>query len=453
MPFQPIPYSPNRRDTTTMLDLILRRGDIAGQGAARSGMIWGRMANQLGQIGSQAYLGHQENKQQEEMALGDAEVKQAEQAQAAEKRQRFAQALEAPEVWGDDPMEGVRIFSQFLEPDEALQTVKTIQGFKQLAEKPDPAKARAELPGMARVILALPPEKRQGAYSAARGVLIASQLGSEEDFTPQWSEEMVPILEAMAQGLDPQKQPEPELPWDVQLEKATQMSAARARGTASAKSGGGVNPEMMNDMLAQAATGWQDFNGTHMTSDDFSIRSGLTRSQAKTAAGKAGVVLPSKKLTEVTLAAKAELADIEQVISDLEDPDRGPVIKAWIGKYKGNLASFLSEGWMEPLKTLGFAPEVPPEVYAFRANLNSIAAEKRHKIYGAAVTGTETPFARGFIPAMNQSYQAALANVKEMKDTIERGLHARWGTAKQVEAEASGQDEPGSSPDNPIVLE
>ena len=261
MPFQPIPYSPNRRDTTTMLDLILRRGDIAGQGAARSGMIWGRMANQLGQIGSQAYLGHQENKQQEEMALGDAEVKQAEQAQAAEKRQRFAQALEAPEVWGDDPMEGVRIFSQFLEPDEALQTVKTIQGFKQLAEKPDPAKARAELPGMARVILALPPEKRQGAYSAARGVLIASQLGSEEDFTPQWSEEMVPILEAMAQGLDPQKQPEPELPWDVQLEKAGQMSAARAAGTLSAKpkaGEAGLSPAQEAAFIARTTKQWDE---------------------------------------------------------------------------------------------------------------------------------------------------------------------------------------------------
>jgi hypothetical protein len=56
------------RRAATIADLIMRRGDIQAQSALRSGDIWGGAINQLGQIASQTYGAHQEQKAQTEQS-------------------------------------------------------------------------------------------------------------------------------------------------------------------------------------------------------------------------------------------------------------------------------------------------------------------------------------------------------------------------------------------------
>ena len=207
--------------------------------------------------------------------------------------------------------------------------------------------------------------------------------------------------------------------------------------------GGGSGLENLTDADIVAfndstATGWRDFDLTKLTRDNLSTRSGLTRGQGVMLANQNGRVLPDQKSANATLAAKSDLADLDQIESYLGDPE----VTNWIGAYSGRMADFISEGWLDPLEGwLGDKPVVPQKVMDFRSALNRLAAGERHAIYGAAVTGTEVPFARSFIPAMNTGLPALLAATRETRDNLERGLDAMWGVSREeipIEMRPSG---------------
>ena len=171
-----------------MVDLILRRGDIQGRAAMGSGAIWGQT---IANVGSSIGQGlERRNEQKKVNAQEDARLRT---------ETALGEAFERPELW-EDPQLAIKTFAAAGVPvKEAFGYVKSMQDFRGLQETPDPDKARASLPGIARYFLALSPEGRAGAYPALRKTLIASQLGGEQDYPPGWSEEMIPQVEALAQ--------------------------------------------------------------------------------------------------------------------------------------------------------------------------------------------------------------------------------------------------------------
>jgi hypothetical protein len=198
-----------------------------------------------------------------------------------------------------------------------------------------------------------------------------------------------------------------------------------------------LTPEARQEFLNASAKGWRDYDASKLSESNFSTRTGLNRSKAKMLANKYGVVIPDRDTHKITMAAKGELADIEELQNLMADPE----VREWLGAYAGRVTNWAAKGWLAPL---GDVP-VPQKVWTFRSNLNTLAASTRHDIYGAAVTGTEVPFAEGFIPSMTQGINAMQANIQEARDQIERGLDARWGSpggeAAPEEPQATGSAE------------
>jgi hypothetical protein len=168
---------------------------------------------------------------------------------------------------------------------------------------------------------------------------------------------------------------------------------------------------------------WRSFTADHLVRENFGKRSGLRQSDAIMWSNELGIALPPKKVAEQTLAAKEALADINEIQDLMKDKE----VKEWLGAYAGRIVDWTAPGWADPLRGILGKPDIPPDVWKFRAALNRLGAEERHKIFGAAVTQTEIPFARSFIPAMTQSIDALEAAVDEAEDSIVRGLNAIWG--------------------------
>lgn len=205
-----------------------------------------------------------------------------------------------------------------------------------------------------------------------------------------------------------------------------------------------IPPEKRKRFEATTVSDWRDLTANHLHESNFSTRSGITQNEAKMLAQELGKVIPSKPLHAQTLAAKADLADYSQIEELIADPE----VKEWIGAYAGRIVNWESEGWLDPLESFfGDKPIVPTKVADFRAALNRVGAGERHKIYGAAVTATEVPFARAFIPALDTGLDTLEAAVKEGRDNIERGLDAMWGTVRK-----GGETEADVDPTDPLGI-
>ena len=158
MPFQPIPYSPNRRDTTTMLDLILRRGDIQARGTRNSANAWGDFANTLGQ-GVQMHFQEKERLAKE---FQRQETKQLDESQAAERNLLFNATLEDNPKLFDDPTAAVRTLTGIgYSPQDAMAMAKTGSSMVKITSDEsfqDPTKAMPYVSQMTQGYLEASPE-------------------------------------------------------------------------------------------------------------------------------------------------------------------------------------------------------------------------------------------------------------------------------------------------------
>jgi len=158
MPFQPIPYSPNRRDTTTMLDLILRRGDIQARGTRSSANAWGDFANTLGQ-GVQMHFQEKERLAKE---FQRQETKQLDESQAAERNLLFNATLEDNPKLFDDPTAAVRTLTGIgYSPQDAMAMAKTGSSMVKITSDEsfqDPTKAMPYVSQMTQGYLEASPE-------------------------------------------------------------------------------------------------------------------------------------------------------------------------------------------------------------------------------------------------------------------------------------------------------
>lgn len=183
---------------------------------------------------------------------------------------------------------------------------------------------------------------------------------------------------------------------------------------------GGISSERqtrLTNILPEAGD-WRSLTASTPVIDSESTRGGNKAALQEWAAGN-GLLYPDKKNKEIVLAAKGDLADIEQVKQLLADPE----VQKDIGAYAGRFTNFLAKGWAGEGK-------VNPKTLRLRSSLNAMSAKKRHDIYGAAVTGTEQTFAEGFIPALDQGLDAVLSSVGEFEDNLVRGLDARFGSGE-----------------------
>ena len=182
--------------------------------------------------------------------------------------------------------------------------------------------------------------------------------------------------------------------------------------------GGGIPETIVND-IGRLPSRWQDWNASFPTRDSFSVRNN-EQAGAIALANSGGKVLPTKKQADAMLATKATLSDIGQAQSLLNDPE----IAKYVGVYQGKMTNFLAKGWADPF---GGEAKVPAKVRKFRASLNRLAAEERHRIYGSALTDTESKFAEGFLPALDQSGETIEAALSEFAEDLVRAQNAVWG--------------------------
>ena len=251
MPFQPIPYSPDRRDTTTMLDLILRRGDIQARGTRNSANAWGDFANTLGQ-GVQMHFREKERLAKE---LQEQETKQLDESQAAERSALFNAALEDNPKLFNDPQLALRTFMGIgYSPTDAMAMAKSGSAMVKVTSDSsfeDPAKAMPYVRQMTQGYLEASPELQLQMRPVIEQLAQRMKWDPEENLGGLATEDFNKVMGHYTTA----PEEEPEVPWATQLEKATQMSAARARGTASAKAPKSPEPSSPTFQVKQVNLG------------------------------------------------------------------------------------------------------------------------------------------------------------------------------------------------------
>lgn len=175
------------RRALTIADLILRRGDVAANRAMQSGQIWG---NALANLGATVGGAIQQHQQQKEM----------------DKRSEALTQLAQSDIWGQDPQAGMAAAVDILGPQEGVKFGRGIMATAQVAEKPDPAVAQKNLPAIAQGWMSATPTVRQQLWNPLRQTLINAQLGTEQDWPAQWSEEMAPQVQAIAEQYMPEEE-------------------------------------------------------------------------------------------------------------------------------------------------------------------------------------------------------------------------------------------------------
>lgn len=267
-----VPPGMNPRRAGTIADLILRRGDIQARRAQTSGDIWGRALAGLGQQIGGAIQQHQERKE-------------------GGKRSEALMSLASSPVWGEDPREGFAQAVGILGPEGGAAFAKGIMATGEVAQQPDPGVAQKNLPVIAKGWLAGTPETRAGLYPILRQTLLGAQMGTEDDWPPEWSEDQLPQVEAMVSQYAPEEEapgigsdewlmsaspeqieqlksqretlepPEAEEDPAASLARIERESAARARGTATgkpAKASPKLTPTQEANVINRLTKKWDD---------------------------------------------------------------------------------------------------------------------------------------------------------------------------------------------------
>jgi hypothetical protein len=206
----------------------------------------------------------------------------------------------------------------------------------------------------------------------------------------------------------------------AQREETARLNRENTKAIAESKKEGGGIPESIVKDIGRLPGSWREWNASYPTRDSFSVRNNEQASAIALANG-AGKVLPSKKQGDSMLAAKASLSDIGQAQMLLSDPE----VREYVGAFQGKMTNFLAKGWAD---AWGGEKQVPTKVRKFRAALNRLNAEERHRIYGSALTNTESAFAEGFISSVDSSGANIEASLGEFADDLGRSMDAMWGS-------------------------
>lgn len=166
------------RDSGRITELLARQGEIAAQGALRSGETWGRVAEQLGQIGGRAVQEYGERKEQSKR---DAALMQFVQSGA----------------W-QDPKAALAGSIKILGPREGPRFAEGLIGAAKMHGAQNPDDARAALPMVSRGLLAAPESMRPGLYGQARQLMLSAGIASAESMPEQWTPELLPYVHALA---------------------------------------------------------------------------------------------------------------------------------------------------------------------------------------------------------------------------------------------------------------
>lgn len=156
----------------TITELLSRRGDIAAQGAMRSGEIWGSTVAGLGNLAANTYADYSQQKQQQKNAEMQAKA--------------FDDAIST--FSPDKPLETYRKLATVYGAEGAMNITKGLQGFSKLQEKPDPKAAMELLPAIAAGIESLPESERAKVWGPMHQLLGASGLDMKDvptEYDPQ----------------------------------------------------------------------------------------------------------------------------------------------------------------------------------------------------------------------------------------------------------------------------
>lgn len=376
----------------------------------------------------------------------------AEEAKAKEaaRAQDLAAFLEGG-TWSD-PKVALAESVRRLGPKEGVAFAAGLKDWIKLKEKKDPKDALARLPGIARGILALPEGQRPLVWGPAVAALEEAGIGREGELPQEYDPQRSPALLEFAlnsgnrptqliaengkrrliftdqPGQEFAAEAPPKSAWGhafvgpdgVSYQENAQTGETRRTPGVGAKPTepkGGI-PETIVQDIGRLPEDWRDWNASLVTRDAFSVRNN-EQAHAIATANASGKILPTKKQGEIIETAKATLSDIAQAEQLLADPE---VARA-VGAYAGKMTNFLAKGWADPF---GGEAAVSPKVRQFRATINRLGAEERHRIFGAALTAIESRWASGFIPEMTQSGATVGASLAAFRGDIERGMDAMW---------------------------
>ncbi len=172
------------RRASSIADLILRRGDIAAASAERSGMIWGNMANQLGQIGSQAFQAHSQKKEEEKQNAA------------------FSQLMQDPRMQGSefDPEYALRAFTSQFGPEKGFVMARAYGDIRDVSSTKDRDHALKVLPNVVAGLEAAPPQGRVESWPVVQQAYEAAGVPIPERLKGPWNEAMLPEIQALAHG-------------------------------------------------------------------------------------------------------------------------------------------------------------------------------------------------------------------------------------------------------------
>ena len=181
------------RHGSNITSLLAQRGDIAAQGALRSGDIWSNAIGGLGQVAAGGFMAYKEDrarKQQQE------EIKRRGEALA-----QLAQS----DIWAQDPRAGLAESIKIAGPQDGLVFSKAVMATGDLVNAPDPQVAAKHLPKIATGFMMAGPDGRAQLYPILRNAMIHSQIASEDQLPPEWDEGQLGTVEQLAAAYVPEE--------------------------------------------------------------------------------------------------------------------------------------------------------------------------------------------------------------------------------------------------------
>ena len=200
MPFTPVPYAAPtiynpQSGGDRVIDLMLRQGQIAGQGAAAQGQIWGPTIANLGQQAAQYVQQRQDEKAKQEAAQKQQELDQ-----------RQADAVnQAVTTWdGKDPIALVKGLTPYMPIDKATKiaegltsALKLHAGLQQEGGL-KPEEALKALPSVAQGFLAAPDALKPGWYASAHDLFKRAGIAQPGMMPDVYDKSVDPIIASFA---------------------------------------------------------------------------------------------------------------------------------------------------------------------------------------------------------------------------------------------------------------
>lgn len=196
-------YPPPYREDHTM-ELMLQGGDIAAQGAQRSGQIWGQALQGVGNIAGQAFQQYDQEKK-----LREVEAKQKEQvAQMAERDAAWVSYVNGGE-WAKDPQAAYKSAITIWGPKEGATQFQALRGAANLMQpKRDPEKDQKAAGAIIKGMTGMSGDQARAAFWPQARTLVKNafpEVDVPEQYDPKvWAEQIAPMAPALL-GEEPEK--------------------------------------------------------------------------------------------------------------------------------------------------------------------------------------------------------------------------------------------------------